>query len=168
MTYYIIFAIVVLLIILFISNSQSTYNEFYKGIWTSSEAFCKDAGIDEMILYIGNQDSKGAITTTHGGYLIIRADGMLVENKYVLIDVTPSISSGNIRKYTVTIRDDESLFDDEDEDKSESIDIMEPNMTMELNILDNTITLVKDKNVYADLIKDNDATLLLKTLKNNE
>ncbi len=158
----IVVIIVLIIIILSSTSNHKNYEPFYRGIWTGSEAFCKDSEIDEMVLFIGNKIDKDStlydLSEQHGGYLIIRAEGYPVENKYVILDITPKLSYGNDREFTISIRDPPS----DNSNELPSIDVMEPNMTMKLNIVDNTMSLYKDDQIYADMIKNNEATLLLK------
>lgn len=137
--------ITIITLLLYILYNSINYDHC-KGVWVASKEFCDDAEIDEMIILIGDNVSKSMFSQTRGGYILTKVDNIPVENKYIDIDLTPHISFGNIRSFSITLSEIETMPD---------------NMEMKLNIIDNTMIMTKNKEIYADLIKDNESSLLV-------
>ena len=146
--------ILVLVTITYIYRTSHSYYPHIMGIWHASKEFCSEAEIDEMILYIGEKVSSNMSGQTHGGYIIIRAGGIPVENKYVEMTIVPEFGfGGNKHNFTATI---------------DELDTMPGELQLQLDICDNTILLSDEDQVYGHFIKNNDASLLAKANRENK
>lgn len=147
---YIIYIIIICLF-LYIIYSNITYNtyinqnnqNYLNGYWTSDSNFSKISDIDEMILNIDSEDSTG--------FLVIIIDNEINDNYEFIFKINKETNNKNYNEFEI-----EFLSDDEnfiwDEKKFNAI----------LSINDGTLKLFHNDTLFADLIKDNKMTQILK------
>ena len=146
--------IIILLIIIIISYiyilyiDNQLYNNFLTGFYKGESSYCKEAGIDEIVLYI-NQLSKT-------GHIIIKQNNELIEhtsfkfNKSIIFNTNNIIPFNNVlgsQYYEYNIN---FIVDNND-----NFCWNKNPYKLVISIINGTITLLKDNIIHAVLYKDN-------------
>ena len=148
--------VIVLIIIVIFYNiltwNTSAYEDYLYGCWTAEgDAFCEEAEIDSMMIFIGEPASKGWTGVERNCYLIIMT-GMA--NQGFTLQYTPSWGGVGIGKYSVKAKvcfDEEQLWDEE--------------VTITVNMRRGTMKIRSGSMVYARLNKQHDITNVAKDLE---
>lgn len=151
-----IIIIVVILIIfynIFNWNTQS-YEDYLYGCWVAEDdAFCEEADIDSMMIFIGEPERKWTGSVVRNCYIIIMTD---MANDGFTLSYTPQWGGVGVGKYSVKAKvqfDEDQLWDE--------------NVTISMNVLKGTMKIISDdgSTVYARLNKQHDITNTARVLE---
>lgn len=146
--------IVVLIILIIFYNilnwNTQAYEDYLYGCWTAEgDAFCDEAEIDSMMIFIG--EPAGRWKTERNCYLIIMTD---MANQGFTLTYTPSWGGVGVGKYSVRAKvcfEEEQLWDEE--------------VTITVNMRRGTMKIRSGDMVYARLNKQHDITNTAKDLE---
>lgn len=155
-------AVIIILLIVFIAISiinTQRYNksitDYLHGLWVSDDDFCAQAGIDGILLYIGEENTT-LLQNIHKAYLIIHADGQILDERRITITyykhfVSLLYDSNPIINITIE--------DANGEPSSINMDDIMPNqLSLDLNMNSGCMYWSNDDTVYAKLYKDSKAS----------
>src|SRR5579883_541881 len=117
--------ILILIIIVNVYTNNKIFTDFIEGLWTTSESFASQAGIDGMMVYIGSNDSSKFISQERKAYLIMYSHDQIIANKKFniifknpLTDFLNPFSKQKIIKNIKLKEIDSNNSDDNDETES--------------------------------------------------
>lgn len=146
----IVFCIIILIIYIYtLYMDRQTYNNFLTGFWKSDSAYCSEADIDEMVLYLNSN--------TDSGHLIITKDNDLIENsgfninKRILNNKNGLIPYNNVWGNQMI----EYIITFEPNDKSQEFSWNDGEYILSISMINGTILLHKDGLLFSKLYKDN-------------
>jgi hypothetical protein len=169
--YGVIIVLVLILLVIVGVNSyrhKEHFHDYIRGLWVADDEFCNDAGIDGMILYIGENEGN-----THNAYIIMySADAIVMEKK---ISITPNeligarvlfspIIEKNIQLEDLDtmapspdkLQNDVSALHVDDVSEIHLEKIMPLDLVMQIDFTNNCMIWKDDKDsIYAKLYKDN-------------
>lgn len=143
----VILIIIIILYSYILHNDRLLYNNFINGFWKSDDKFCKDADIDDMILYLN--------TNTDDGYLIISKDNEIIENSKFNIKKKTTSNINNLIPFNNTLGNQmleyqvDFISDDEDFTWNDGKYILN------ISIINSLILIYKNDVLYAKLYKEN-------------
>lgn len=117
------------------------YENFVNGFWVADDAFCDESEIDSMLLFIGKYDKLSGSRPAH----MIIADDIMnqkIEIKH------KKISSGMSKKLNKFKVDADIQFEEECQIPSD--------VTLEFDVLNGSLKIHKDGNMYAIMHKDHE------------
>jgi|SRR5271165_1977875 len=155
----VLFALLVILVLVISGVVIANYKrnkfmtDFLPGLWVADEKFCKDSGIDGMVVYISNDGDSG--------YMIMYANNAIVVEKKFSITWNWITSPLDLLQTDDIYTRNVSLDDLDSEEKIEKI--MPKDITLELDPLKGNLRFMNrkesdDGTLYADLYKDNMAS----------
>ncbi len=132
-------AMIIILTVIIISIGIGLSSYDLTGVWVANPDFANEAGIKEIILYIGEK-----VNGAHSSYLYItNSTGQIIEDQSIIINVPKrAIITG---KYSVQIENSNSWSD-----------VNTMNIVRNKNVI--TFFDSETDTVYAELFKDNSAT----------
>jgi hypothetical protein len=153
----IIFIILIIFYNIFNWNTRA-YEDYMYGCWVAEDdAFCEDAEIDSMMIFIGEPESKGIFgSTVRNCYLIIMTD---MANDGFTLQYSPQWGGVGVGKYSVHAKvcfDEDQLWDE--------------NVLLTINVIKGTMKIRgKDSDmVYARLNKQHDITNIAQDLEGED
>lgn len=146
----ILFCIVLIILYLYaLYIDRKTYNNFITGFWKSDCAFCSEAEIDDMVLYInGNTDT---------GHLIITKDNSLIENSSFNIKKRILTNGNNLIPFNNVLGNQtiEYVFNFTPDENSKEFSWDDDDYILILSIINGTILIHKNGILFSKLYKDN-------------
>jgi len=140
-TIFIIYLIIIIYIYILYQN-RILYNKFLTGFWKADDEYCKNAEIDNMILYLDYPKNNG--------YLIINKDENLIENtsfsftKKILNNYNNLIPFNNTIEYCIKFNSDDDDFTWNNGE-----------FKLKVSIIDGALIILKDNIIFSILHKDN-------------
>lgn len=142
--------IVCLIILFYVINRyshKSFANEFLEGVWNADDEYLGEAGLTELVLYIGELDNG----SDRNAWIVMKSEDNILKNNKIQLNITPcwSFNSGNVYKFNVASDDLSDMFDG--------------TVTLSLNIVTGLLAIHDDDNLYMELYKNNILSEVSKT-----
>ena len=138
--YTIIILILYLIVILYKLNEYKTY---MTGFWNSDPAFCEKSNIQDMVIYIDNNNNTIKI--------LIQQENMNLENTTYNTSLCVQNNLNNFMLNSKIIKYNMKICNTIDGDKQ---NIMCGDYELHISMLDGKITIYRKKDIYAILYKD--------------
>jgi hypothetical protein len=139
------------------SRHESHIRHHLRGLWIADDDFCNDAGIDGMIIYIGEYDSE---ISGHKAYLIMYSGNAVVVEKKFSFQIggyVPDfylLHQAQLSK-SLWLKDEEP----ESEETMELKEVMPLELRLEIDFGEGSMVWKDEDKVYARLYKDNYSSL---------
>lgn len=153
-----LFAVIIVIVLIILYNiinwNTRSYEDYLYGCWIAEgDDFCMDAEIDSMMIFIGEPERKGFLSTVRNCYLIIMTD---MANDSFTLQYKPQWGGVGVGKYSVRANvcfDEDQLWDEE--------------VTLTIDIRKGTLKIRNGDMVYARLNKQHDITNTAKLLEDD-
>lgn len=138
----------VLIIIAFVvfDSRINEYEDFMYGLWVADEDFCRESGVDSILLFIGPEDT-GFLNTVRKGHIIIN-------NDYSNQGFTIKYRKGSIIGIPTSHHD----YSINAEIEFEEDDIMSNDIQIELSMKNNKMRIRDDEQLFGIFYKDHETT----------
>lgn len=139
--YILIAAFVIFVIIYLITHyNTSTYEDYLYGFWVAEDdAFCDDAEIDSLLLFIGRREDG-----VRNCYIVVTPD---ISNQPFTLTHSNSMAGPGVSTYKINA-----------EAKFEEDQLWDDNVTIECNMVDGTMRVYSGDTLYVRATKHHDIT----------
>lgn len=138
----------VLIVVAFVAFDSriNEYEDFMYGLWIADEDFCRESGVESILMFIGPEDT-GFLTTTRKGHIIINDD-------YSNQGFTMKYRKGSIIGLPTSHHD----YNISVETEFEEDNIMSERVQFELSMKHNRLRIHDDKQLFGIFYKDHETT----------